>query len=119
LANGDEEFSFMSALYRMCFGGVANQGGGCIYVGNGKIFGADGGGVLYRGSYTERAGEMHVSVTLSAVADAVKLVTGYRLAKGENLPLSAKWPCDFANGVQQIQVGGKTVDICFEKIGDI
>lgn len=62
---------------------------------------------------------MNIGVTLTMVADG-RLVNGEPAPKGTKLPLTAIWPVNFANGQPQpIQVGGRTVNVTFEKVGDI
>jgi hypothetical protein len=109
----------MSALYGMNYVGQTGAGGGCIYLGNGKIVGMDIAGGRYHGSYTIQNNQMTVSVRLTMVTDGV-LVTGRHVPKGTRLDLSAVWPVNFADGKPQpIQVAGSTVHVVFEKVGDI
>lgn len=109
----------MSAFYLMNYVGQTGMGGGAVYIGNGKIVGADVAGGRYHGSYTENGGRLSVNVTLTMMADGM-LVTGQPAPRGTKLQLTATWPSNFANGQPQpIQVAGRTVNVTFEKVGDI
>lgn len=109
----------MSSLYGMQYAGQTGQGGGCVYVGNGKILGMDAGGGRYAGTYTEQNGQLSLTVTLTMIANGT-LVTGQPAPKGTTLQLTGVWPQNFANGQPQaILVAGKPVQVILEKIGDI
>jgi hypothetical protein len=106
------------ALYAMNFLGMTGTGGGAVYIGNGKILGIDVGNLRYNGTYTETAGRLKASVTMSAPTGAL-LVTGAQLPAGSQLKATADWPINFADTPQQILIEGKPVHVSFEKIGDI
>ena len=109
----------MSVLYAMNYVGQTGVGGGCMYVGNGKIVGMDAGAGRYNGTYSEQNGQLTLNVTLTMAANGV-LVTGQSAPKGTKLNLTATWPKDFANGQpQSIMVAGHPVKVAFEKVGDI
>lgn len=109
----------MSALYAMQYVGQTGIGAGAIYIGKGAIVGADVGGGRYNGTYTEGAGRLKGNVVLSAPQGAT-LVNGQKLSPGSTLQLTVDWPVSFANGQPQpITVGGRQVQVKFEKIGDI
>lgn len=109
----------MSALYAMRYLGQTGAGAGAIYIGKGKIAGMDVGGGRYEGTYTESAGRLKGSATLSAPLGAT-LVTGQQLQPGTKIPLSVDWPASFADGAAQpISVAGRAVQVTFEKISDI
>ncbi len=109
----------MSALYMMQYVGVAGGGAGAIYIGKGKILGMDIAGGRYAGSYTEQGGRLKGNATLS-MPQGGQLVTGQQVPPGTKIPLTTDWPADFANGrPQTVMVAGRSVQVAFEKIGDI
>lgn len=109
----------MSALYAMRFAGRSDTGAGAIYIGKGKIVGVDVGNGRYHGSYTEQGGRVKANVTLSMPTGGM-LVTGQQAAPGTEIQMTADWPSNFANGqAQTISVGGKPVQVTFEKVGDV
>lgn len=110
----------MSALYVMRYMGESSVGAGALYIGKSVILGVDTGDIRYNGTYTENAGRLRLQVTMTASANGSTLVTGDTLSAGQSLQIAADWPEDFANGAaQQILVGGRQVQVTFEKIGDI
>ncbi|MGM4885303.1 hypothetical protein AB8A20_07990 [Tardiphaga sp. 604_B6_N1_1] len=107
------------ALYLMKFVGVADFGGGVLFIGNGKIVGMDIANLRFKGTYTEQSGRFVSSVNMTAPTGAT-LVTGQQLPAGTVLKLSTDWPLDFANGQQHpLLVEGRPVHVTFEKIDDI
>lgn len=109
----------MSALYAMRYVGQTGAGAGAMYIGKGVIVGADTGGGRYNGTYTETGGRLKGSVVLAAPHGAT-LVNGQKLSPGSSLQLTMDWPVGFANGQpQSINVGGRQVQVAFDKIGDI
>ncbi len=109
----------MSALYIMRYIGATGLGFGTIYVGKGTIVGADAGGGRYHGTYTESGGRINITAILS-MPDGGILVTGDQIPAGTDIPVSADWPENFADGTAQpITVAGGEVQVTFEKIGDI
>jgi hypothetical protein len=114
---GSEEIQ-MSALYAMRYVGGGGAGAGAIYIGRGTILGIDVTGGRFQGTYTEQAGRMRASITMSVPAGTT-LVTGQIVSHATNFLLTADWPLNFAGGNQQIMVAGRPVQVTFEKIGDI
>lgn len=109
----------MSALYAMRYAGQADTGAGAIYVGKGTIVGVDVGNGRYPGTYTEQGDRLKGTVTMS-FPNGGTLVTGQQMSPGSSLQLTADWPSNFADGKpQQINVGGRPVNVTFERIGDI
>lgn len=109
----------MSAFYIMRYLGATGLGFGSLYVGKGAIVGADAGGGHYHGTYTETGGRMKVTATLSMPNGGI-LVTGAQIPAGTDIPISADWPTNFADGASQaITVAGGEVQVTFEKVGDI
>jgi hypothetical protein len=107
------------ALYLMKFVGVADFGGGILFIGNGKIVGMDIANLRFKGTYSENNGRFVSSVTMKAPTGAT-LVTGQELPAGASLKLTTDWPMDFANGQQHpLLVEGLPVQVTFEKIDDI
>ena len=110
----------MSALYVMRYTGAASIGAGVLYIGKGIVVGVDAADIRYRGTYTLSDGRLRPDVIMTAAAGGSTLVTGATLAPGQTLRITADWPEDFANGTaQQISVGGRSVSVMFEKVGDI
>lgn len=109
----------MSALYTIRYLGATGLGFGILYIGRGTIVGADAGGGRYNGIYTESGGRMKMTTTLS-MPDGGILVTGTQIPAGTDIPLSADWPTNFADGTaRSISVLGNEVQVTFEKIGDV
>ena len=110
----------MSALYAMRYLGQSGIGMGVIYIGKGVIVGVDVTNGRYSGTYTEEGGRIKTTATLSAPPGGAILVTGDRLPPGQSIPLTADWPANFADGsAQEITIMGRSVQVTFEKIGDV
>ena len=108
----------MSALYQMRYQGVADVGHGAIYIGKGKIVGVDITGAKYLGSFVNQSGVLAGTATLTSAGGT--LVTGMPVPAGTQVPIAFNLPATFDNGqFQSITVGGKPVQVAFEKIGDI
>jgi hypothetical protein len=87
----------MASLYSVQYSGQTGTGAGAIYVGNGVIAGFDIFGGRYNGTYTEKAGRLIGTVTLSMPRGG-QLVTGQQLPAGTSIQISADWPSDLGNG---------------------
>ncbi|MBL6929154.1 MAG: hypothetical protein ISR44_08255 [Rhodospirillales bacterium] len=110
----------MSALYIMRYLGQSGIGFGSIYVGKGVIVGVDAANGRYHGTYTEAGERVKIKAELSAPPGGAQLVTGDQLPEGQAVPLTADWPADFADGsAREIMVMGRTVQVTFERVGDV
>ena len=110
----------MSALYKMLYTGIESGGAGVVYIGNGNVLGIDTGDFRYHGTYTENAGRIRGTVTMTATTDGSRLVTGDTLNAGQTLPFNIDWPEAFSDGTQQpIFIGGRRINVTIEKLGDI
>ena len=110
----------MSALYVMRYVGQAGQGAASLYIGRGVILGIDTGACVYRGTYTEQGGGLDGEVRIIAPETGGSLVTGGFLGPSQSIQVGAVLPPDFYNGTTQvIFIGQKTVQVEFEKIGDL
>lgn len=114
----------MSALYQMRYQGVAGVGHGAIYIGKGKVLGVDITGARYDGSYTGGGSLLNPGTTLTGAvtltAAGGTLVTGQPVPPGTQVQISFSLPPTFGNGqFQPVTVGGKPVQVAFDKIGDI
>ena len=108
----------MSALYQMRYQGVAGMGHGAVYIGKGKVLGVDVTGARYDGSYTQQGANLSGTVTLTSAGGS--LVTGQPVPAGTKVPITFNLPPTFGNGqFQPVTVGGKPVQVAFDKIGDI
>jgi len=108
----------MSALYEMRYQGVAGTGHGAIYIGKGKVLGVDVTGARYDGSYASQGANLAGTVTLTSAGGA--LVTGQPVPAGTKVPITFNLPANFGNGqFQSVTVGGRPVQVAFDKIGDI
>nr|WP_294516937.1 hypothetical protein [uncultured Rhodopila sp.] len=108
----------MSALYQMRYQGVAGEGHGAVYIGKGKIVGVDITGARYAGIYVAKGTSLSGNVTLTSAG--AKLVTGKQVPPGTEVPISFLLPPSFDNGQwQTISVGGNSVKVAFDKVGDI
>jgi hypothetical protein len=109
----------MGAFYVMTYHGRAGAGVGAIYIGGGKIVGADAGGGRYRGSYVEQNGRLALQAIMSFPRGGA-LVTGQQMPANTQLALKADWPADFGDGSPQtLFVEGQPVAVAFEKVDDV
>jgi hypothetical protein len=110
----------MSALYAMRYIGRTGMGDGVLYIGRGKVVGADAGNGRYHGTYADAAGRVKAEITMSFPKSAGVLVTGQPMPVGSSLKMTADWPANFTDGSPQtIMVNGSPVSVTFEKIGDV
>jgi len=108
----------MSALYQMRYQGVAGVGHGAIYIGKGMIAGVDVTGARYSGTYAAQGSNLSGAVTLTSAGGA--LVTGLPVPPGTKVPITFSLPANFWGGqFQTVTVGGKPVQVAFDKIADI
>src|SRR5260370_21172527 len=80
----------MSALYQMRYQGVAGNGHGAMYVGNGVFVGIDISGARYNGTYTLSGTTINGTATLTSAGGA--LVTGANFPPGGTGPLTLTLP---------------------------
>lgn len=110
----------MSALYTVKYSGQHGAGGAVVYVGKGIIVGVDETNTRYEGNYTENSGRLKGGMTLTSPPGGASLVTGEVIPGGTKLRVTLDWPSDFANGQSQdLRLGGQSVYVMLEKIGDI
>ena len=108
----------MSALYLMRYQGVAWMGLGAIYVGKGKVLGIDVTGARYDGAYTSQGTTISGTAVLTPTSGT--LVTGQLVTPGSKVPIAFTLPADLGDGqFQTVMVGGRPVQVAFDKIGDI
>lgn len=108
----------MSALYQMRYQGISGIGHGAIYIGKGTMVGVDVTGARYHGSYTDQGGNLSGNVTLTSAGGS--LVTGQPVPAGTKVPITFQLSGNFADGqFKTVNVGGKPVQVAFDKIGDI
>lgn len=108
----------MSALYQVAYQGVAGVGHGAFYIGKGKVVGVDVTGARYTGSYTENAGILTGTGTLTSAGGM--LVTGLPVPPGTKVGINFTLPADFGDGsYRPIKVGGADVNVSLAKIEDI
>jgi len=109
----------MSALYAMRYRGAAGVGAGALYIGKGLIVGVDVNNGRYSGLYKVEGDRFRAEILLTMPTGGA-LVTGDDVAPGTAIPIVVDWPKDFANGQpQDIAVGGESVKVVFEMVGDI
>jgi hypothetical protein len=111
----------MSALYVMKYLGQDGQGGGAIFIGKGIVAGVDDLGGRYDGTYTEAGDRMKGKVKMTAPRGGGHLVTGRNVPGNASFDLTFDFPKDFASGNPQSMagVGGRPVQVTFEKLRDI
>ena len=110
----------MGAFYAIKYSGQHGAGRGAVYIGKGLIVGLDETDTRYEGRYTENSGRLKGNITLTSPPGGASLVTGEVVPGGSVLRVSIDWPSDFANGkMQDLRVGGQSVSLWLEKIGDI
>lgn len=108
----------MSALYQLRFQGVAGQAHGSLYLGRGVLLGIDVMGGRYNGSYTEDSGRLVGKASVRVAAEM--LVTGQAVPAGTVVPIGFNLPASFADGgYHEVTVAGQSVNIAFEKLGDV
>ena len=108
-----------SALYLMRYVGTGGQGAGVMYFGRGVLLGIDVGEIRYEGTYSESNGQLQVQATMTGTSDGSALVTGQPFSKGQSLSINATWPAKIDSGQREIPIGGASVFVTFEKIGDL
>ena len=89
-------------------------------LGRNKILGVDVTGARYDGSYVENLmiGRLQGTATLTSAGGV--LVTGQPVPPGTQVQITFDLPTNFANGqFQQVSVGGRPVQVRFDKLGDI
>jgi hypothetical protein len=113
----------MSALYQMRYQGVAGGGHGAVYIGKGKVIGVDITGARYDGAYTSNGSLLNGAVlsgTVTLTSAGGSLVTGQPVPPSTQVPITFSLPASFGNGqFLSVTVGGKPVQVAFDKIGDI
>ncbi len=108
----------MSALYQMPYQGVAGNGHGAMYIGEGVIVGIDISGTRCHGTYTSSTATIDGTATLTPAGGA--LVTGQNVPAGGTVPVTFSLLAGFDDGkYHPVTVGGKPVGVPFNKIGDI
>jgi hypothetical protein len=80
----------MDGFFRIAFTGTAGSGFGILVLHNGVIGGADVGGAIYDGSYTENptTRELDFVVTMNAPAGITPVQTGIPLAAPLSIPIT-------------------------------
>lgn len=108
----------MSALYSMKYHGVAGEGHGSVYIGNGKVVGTDVTGAKYIGSYNDLNARLVGAATLTSAGGF--LVTGQAIPPGTQVKIEFNLGLDFGNGkLNIVTVAGQPVQVSFSKVGDI
>jgi hypothetical protein len=79
------------AFLRVTFTGANGSGLGVLVLHNGSVVGADTGGGIYEGSYTENtaASRLDFAITLSFPAGAIPVQTGIALPMPMSVPIHA------------------------------
>jgi hypothetical protein len=81
-----------SGFFHIAFTGSAGSGFGILVFRDGIIAGADVGGALYDGNYTENSttGDLEIRVTMAARAGITLVQTGVPLAEPTSVPITAR-----------------------------
>jgi hypothetical protein len=84
----------MDGFFRIAFTGTAGSGFGMLVFHGGVIVGADVGGALYDGSYTNNSSTQALDfrVTMTAPAGITPVQTGIPVTEPINLPISGSLP---------------------------
>ena len=91
-----------------------------LCIGNGRVIGVDIGRLRYKGSYTVEEERVKVEASLTATRTTSWLVTGATVHAGQSVHVTADWPMNFGSGeLLQVMVGGRSVSVRLEKVGDI
>jgi hypothetical protein len=80
----------MDGFFRIAFTGAAGSGFGMLVLRGGVIVGADVGGAMYDGSYTDNSSTQALDfrVTMTAPAGIIPVQTGIPLTEPVNVPIS-------------------------------
>jgi hypothetical protein len=81
----------IDGFFRIAFTGVAGSGLGILALRSGSIAGADVGGAIYDGVYTENpaTGEININVTMVAPSGTTPVQTGVPLTAPISVPITA------------------------------
>ncbi len=87
-------------FYRVAFTGAHGSGLGLLVLSRGVVAGADIGGVIYDGTYSEEASGSYVNLqlTMRAPAGSTLVQTGISLASPTDIPMQIRLPHDLAGG---------------------
>jgi hypothetical protein len=113
----------IEGFFRIAFTGTAGSGFGVLVLRNGSVAGADVGGVIYDGTYTENpsTGEISIKLDMIAPAGASLVQTGIPLTTPKSVPITAI--IDKANMNSDkptlLQTPLGPVNVVFKKIRDI
>ena len=119
-ATSNSQEAAMRALYQIAYRGgtYPGEGVGALYIGAGQVLGIDVTGARFRGSYVERDGHLIGQFIMTSAGGT--LVTGAPFPLGEEVVVSFDLQPGFDSGdIVVIRVGDRSVQVVFDKIGDI
>jgi hypothetical protein len=113
----------IDGFFRIAFTGAAGSGFGILALHDGSIAGADVGGAIYDGAYTENpaTGEINIKVTMAAPAGLTPVQTGIPLAAPISVPITATFAQADINSDKPtlLQSPLGPVNVVFRKIRDL
>jgi hypothetical protein len=113
----------INGIFRIAFTGANGSGFGVLVLREGIIAGADIGGAVYDGTYTENsaAKEIGINVTMTAPAGVAPVQTGVPLAAPISVPITATIAQADINSDKPtlLQSPLGPVNVIFRKIRDI
>lgn len=113
----------IEGFFRIAFTGAKGSGFGILLLTQGAIVGADVGGAVYDGTYTENpaTGDIDIKVTMAAPAGMTPVQTGVPLAAPISVPITATVSRNNlnSNSATLLQSPLGAVNVIFHKIRDI
>lgn len=109
-------------FFRIAFTGATGSGLGVLVLHNGSVVGADAGGGIYEGSYTENpdAQALEFAIRLTMPAGSMPVQTGIPLGTPMSVPISASLQQDQICGGRPVlvQMPLGPVNVLFTKLRD-
>jgi hypothetical protein len=113
----------ISGIFRMAFTGAAGSGFGMFVLRDGGVAGADVGGAVYDGTYTDdpSAKEIKINVSMRAPAGITPVQTGVPLPGPIDIPITATIPYrDLeSENPSLLQTPLGAVNAIFKKVRDV
>ena len=113
----------LEGIFRIAYTGKQGNGLGVLLFQKGTIVGADSGGGIYDGFYTENAdtGATDLTITLTLAAGAIPVTTGIPLATPRSTEIKTSLRQDAINGEKPTLVLSELgpVNLLFKKLRDL
>jgi hypothetical protein len=112
----------INGFFRMAFTGTAGTGFGMVILQDGALAGADTGGAIYNGSYTENlsTGKITINASMTAPEGTIPVQTGIPITSPTTIPLTASISSkDFAEEKPILLITPLgPVNVIFKKVRD-